>query len=166
MRGQRPFPWWLAVLVAGTVLAGTAAVLAARQVAGGSLAFLAAAVCIVAGLVGLLQHYRSEQTEPEEEEAPRPRINRRASCRIEQPLVDRLARAVKTLAQRAEEAHWSPDWPIYRRHFDEAEQLLAKKDYPAAFREYCRAIPPLTEALGKHRQKEESFQPVWDKVKS
>ena len=34
---------------------------------------------------------------------------------------------------------------------------------PAAFREYCRAMLPLTRALHERRQKEEVFSPVWDK---
>ena len=34
---------------------------------------------------------------------------------------------------------------------------------PDAFREYCRAMLPLTRALHERRQKEEVFQPVWDK---
>ena len=33
-----------------------------------------------------------------------------------------------------------------------------------AFREYCRAMLPLTRALQKMRNKEEVFQPVWDLI--
>jgi protein phosphatase len=164
----RPFPWWLGLLTAGTVLAGIAAVLGARKVKGGDLvAFLAAAACIVAGLVGLLLHYRKEQTQPQEDdETPRPRIHRRASCRIEQSLVDRLAKAVRTLRQRAEERNWGADWSSIRQHDEEAAQFLEKKDLPGAFRAYCLAILPLTQAYSLQRNKEESFQPLWDKAKN
>jgi len=41
--------------------------------------------------------------------------------------------------------------------------LLEKGDVPGAFREYCRAMLPLTRALHERRQKEEVFSPVWDK---
>ena len=63
----------------------------------------------------------------------------------------------------ADEMHWSPDLATYERHHDSAEQLAKGGDFPSAFREYCRAMRPLTAALEKHRSKEESFQPVWDK---
>jgi protein phosphatase len=163
----RSFPWWLASLVGGTVLAGLAAILAARKVKGDLATFLFAAGCIIAGLVGLLLHYRKEQIQPpEEEEVPRPRIHRRASCRVEQPLVDRLARAVRTLRQRAEEHNWAVDWSSVRQYDEEAVRLLEKKDLTDAFRAYCLAMLPLTQAFSQQRNKEESFQPVWDKAKN
>ena len=40
---------------------------------------------------------------------------------------------------------------------------LARSDLPGAFREYCRAMRTITEALQRQRQKEEVFQPIWDK---
>lgn len=39
----------------------------------------------------------------------------------------------------------------------------SRADPTAAFREYCRAMLPLTRALQRLRNKEEAFQPVWDK---
>ena len=103
----------------------------------------------------------------EEEEAvddtPRPRIHRRATCRVEPPLLDRLARAVASLRQRADEKHWEPDWNEYQEHQALAEQAVQAGDLSTAFREFCRAMLPLTRALHKQRHKEEVFQPVWDK---
>ena len=69
------------------------------------------------------------------------------------------------LRQRAEEKGWSPDWSQYNEHSQAAEALLAQDDVPGAFREYCRAMLPLTRALHDRRQKEEVFQPVWDKTR-
>jgi protein phosphatase len=167
-RPRPAFPWWLAALLAGTAVAGGAAVLAKTKQPGALGVFLLAAGLIIAGLVGLLQHYRTEQTQnlKEDDDTPRPRIHRRAACRIEQPLVERLAKAVRTLSQRAEERNWAPDWTSVRQHEEEAAHLLEKKDLPGAFRAYCRAILPLTSAFSKQRNKEESFQPVWDKAKN
>jgi protein phosphatase len=160
-------PWWVHALAAGTLLAVAAAALQyAGLPAAAVLAFLLAAVAIPAGLVGLAQHYQREKNRPvtEEEERPPPRVHRKAACRIEQPLLDKLGRALQALRQRADEKHWEPDWNRYEEHRTTAEALLSRSDIPGAFREYCRAMLPLTQALHKQRHKEESFQPVWDKT--
>ena len=80
-------------------------------------------------------------------------------------MLDRLMKALKTLRQRADEKQWSPDWPQYNQHNQAAEGLLQQNDVQGAFREFCRAMLPLTRALHERRQKEEVFQPVWDKTR-
>ena len=79
-------------------------------------------------------------------------------------MLDKLGRALQALRQRADEKHWEPDWNVYQEHNAAAEDLLQKGDLPGAFREYCRALLPLTRALQKQRNKEEVFQPLWDKI--
>jgi len=159
-------PWWVWTLFLGTLLVAGATNLGAHEIAGAVFFFLLGAVAILAGLVGLGLAYQREKTRQaaEAEELPQPRVHRKASCRIEQPLLDKLARQVQALRQRADEKHWEPDWPQFDEHFTQAEGLLQKKDLPGAFREYCRAMLPLTRALQKQRHKEEVFQPVWDKT--
>jgi protein phosphatase len=159
-------PWWVGALGAGTVLAVAAAALQYADLPGAVLAFLVAAVAIPAGLIGLALHYHREKNRPvsEDEERPPPRVYRKAACRIGQPLLDRLGRALQALRQQADEKHWEPDWNRYEEHRTTAEALLQRGDIPGAFREYCRAMLPLTQALHKQRHKEESFQPVWDKT--
>ena len=157
--------WWLLALAGGALLAFGAAAMHFNSVPGGLFVFLLATVAIVAGLVGLGLHYRKEQKQQTDEEEPSapPRVHRRAACRIEAPLIDRLARAVALLKQRAEDNHWAPDMPVFHEHHDRAKELLEGQDLVGAFREYCRAMLPLSRALGKHRKKEEVFQPIWDK---
>ena len=157
--------WWLLALAGGALLAFGAAAMHFNSVPGGLLVFLLAAVAIVAGLVGLGVRYRKEQkqqTEAEEPSSP-PRVHRRAACRVDLRLIDRLARAVEILKQQAEEKHWEPDMPVYHEHHERAKELLQGQDLIGAFREYCRAMLPLSQALSKHRKKEEVFQPIWDK---
>ena len=127
--------------------------------------FLVATLAILAGLVGLgVDYFREKQRlEGEDEEPAAPRIHRKSPCRVEQPLLDKLARAVEVLRQRADEKRWEPDWNQYQEHAAAAGELQQKGDLPGAFREYCRAMLPLTRALQKLRNKEEAFQPVWDK---
>ena len=51
-----------------------------------------------------------------------------------------------------------------QRHRDLAVSHYKHGALPDTFREYCRALGILTEALLKQRNKEEMFQPVWDKT--
>jgi protein phosphatase len=159
-----PYPWWVPALVGGTLLAVVAAILASGQLPGGVAAFVLAGAAILSGLAGAVLHVLRERQQPEpEEDEPEPRIHRRAVCRIEQPLLERLGRVLDTLRQRVDERHWEADWEEYRKHHDHGDELLRQPDLTAAFREYCLALLPLTQTLARHRNKEESFQPVWDK---
>jgi serine/threonine protein phosphatase PrpC len=166
----RPFwsavPWWPLALLTGTLLAVLAIVLQLHQrSAWAGFTFVLGSAAIMAGLVGLVLHYRRERQQAAvEEETTAPRIHRQTSCRIEPPLLDRLIRAIRTLHQFAVENQWTPDWKSYEESTAAAESLLQKGDLSGAFREYCRALMPLTRALNKHRNKEESFQPLWDRT--
>jgi protein phosphatase len=158
-------PWWAATLLMGTALAGGAATLNYYGLPGDVFTFLLGAVAIVAGLVGLFLHYQQEQRRLlAESDLPPPRIHRRASCRIDPTLVDRLALALTAVHKHAEEKKWEADWKLYEEHRSAAEVLLKQGDLSGAFREFCRAMLPLTRALQKQRGKEETFQPVWDKT--
>ncbi len=159
-------PWWVRTLAVGVLLVVIAFLLAFDGFPGSVFVFLLAAGTVAAGLVGLGLHYRRERQEHQEEEqetASPPRVHRRAACRIEQPLLDRLSRAVRVLKQRAADNHWEPDWSLFEKHYALAEDRARAGDLTEAFREYCRAMLPLSQALGRHRKKEEVFQPIWDK---
>ncbi len=158
-------PWWVLSLLAGTLLAVGAGALVKFEAGLAMIAFTFGALAIGAGLVGLFLHYRREKTRSPDEDRPPARAHRRATCRIERPLLDKLTRQMRALRQRADEKHWEPDWNAYQEHCSAAEALLQNGDVAGAFREYCRAMLPLTRALAQRRQKEESFQPVWDKTR-
>ncbi|HEY7328554.1 MAG TPA: protein phosphatase 2C domain-containing protein [Gemmataceae bacterium] len=159
-------PWWPFALLVGTLLAVTAIVLQAEQKTGSAgFAFLLGSTAIVAGLAGLFLHYhRERQQASHEEEHEELRIHRHTTCRVELPLLDRLIGAIRTLHQHAAEKQWSTDWKSYEECATAAEALLQKGDLVSAFREYCRALMPLTNALNRQRNKEESFQPLWDRT--
>jgi len=168
--GRRPWsalPWWPSALLTGTLLAVLAIVLnAQRWPALAAFIFVLGTATIMAGIAGLFLHYQRERRRAtvEEEGSATPRIHRQTTCRVETALLDRLIRAVRTLHQFAVEKQWAPDWKSYEEHAAAAESLLQTGDLSGAFREYCRALMPLTRALNKQRNKEESFQPVWDKT--
>jgi protein phosphatase len=160
-------PWWALSLIVATGLAIGATILGrAQSYILAILLFIAALAGVIAGMIGLFIHYQDEQNRPEsddDEDRPPPRTHRRRPCKIERPLLDKLVRALRFLRQRADEKHWEPDWNLFQEHQSLADELLAKGDLAAAFREYCRAMLPLTRAQSERRQKEEVFTPVWDK---
>jgi protein phosphatase len=162
------FPAWVASFVAGTLLAVCATYLQKQDWAGLAIGvFILAVTFFVFGVIGVILHLGREQNHPTNEDADRPpaRTHRRRPCKIERPLLDKLMRALKTLRQRADENNWAPDWNAYQEHLADADVLLGQNDVSGAFREYCRAMLPLTRALHDRRQKEEVFQPVWDKTR-
>jgi protein phosphatase len=156
--------WWLVALILGTLLAAGSVLLALDRDPASVPGFVLAGLVILVGMVGLVvQYIRDQRSAAEEPEAPEPKVYSRSPCRVERPLLEKLAKAELALKQRAGDQHWEPDWALYQKHHDLAESLLGRGDVPGAFREYCRAMRTLTEALQKQRNKEESFMPVWDK---
>jgi protein phosphatase len=167
-RWRSPVPWWAAALLAGTLLAVAAVYLVMTQMQPlAILPFVLAAVSIVAGVIGLVVHYQNEQTRvPGDEDRPPPRIHRSCACRVERPLLEKLVRALRALRQRADERQWQPDWNLFQEHNAAADELLAKGDVPAAFREFCRAMLPLTRSFAEHRQGKDDGEPsVWEKTR-
>jgi len=160
-------PWWAATLAVGCLCAVLAAVLIAQTWTGLAAPLLLIAVaCVIAGSFGLWQHYQREaNTTDEEEERPPAKPHRKRPCKIEKPLLERLKKALHTLQQMANEKGWQPDWTLVHESQEEAARLEAASDIPGAFREYCRAMLPLTRAMHERRRKEEVFRPVWDKTR-
>jgi len=163
-RGKR-LPWPVGVLFLGVVLAAAAVGLTAAKKDGGEFVFILAVITIVAGIVGLVFHHRREKTRSAgEEHRPRTKVYRHSACCVERPILDRMIKLEAAVAQRAREQRWQLEWAAQQRHHNQAAKLLAEGDLPAAFRESCRALRPLTQALAERRNKEESFQPHWDKT--
>jgi serine/threonine protein phosphatase PrpC len=158
-------PWWVWSFLAGILLPVCSTILLTAGCGGlGITGLILGLAAFAAGIVGLVLHYQAQKKREAEDEArPPAKAHRRRSCKIERPLLDKLVRALKTLRQRADENRWEPDWNLFQEHHTAADELFARGDIPSAFREYCRAMLPLTRALHERRQKEEVFQPVWDK---
>jgi protein phosphatase len=164
-----PLPGWLLSLFVGTILTVGAVVLRAKNYPGGLVAFLVGLPAVLTGLVGLGLHYQRERARlarERENAVDPPRIHRKAPCRIEPPLLEKLAAAVESLRQQAHEKQWEADWDQSTAHQVQAVDLRQHGDLPGAFREYCLALLPLTAAMNRYRQKEEVFLPIWDKMDS
>jgi hypothetical protein len=76
-----------------------------------------------------------------------------------------VVEAEKILSQQIRDNRWEVDWEANQAHRQLGEKALYEKDLTGAFREYCRALLPLTDTLERYRNKEEIFQPLWDRVK-
>jgi protein phosphatase len=170
----RRFSWTIALLVVGLILAAVAVNLASDSFyrpASGRMAasvvfFVLAIGSISAGLVGLAVHYaRQRPSSSSNDQDSGLHVYRQAECHVDQPLVDRLMEAEKILAQQIRDNNWEVDWETNEAQRQLAEQALKAKDLTGAFRGYCRALLPLTDTLERYRNKEELFQPLWDKVK-
>lgn len=158
-------PWWLLCLFGGAILASSAVLMKAYDLPGVLFVFLLAICTIGPGIVGLVrQLFQDRETETMEEEEPgEPRIYRSVSCVLETPLLDKLARTTEALRQRAVEKELEINSEKFEQLYSEARKLRESGDVAGAFREYCRAMSVLTEAMQRQRGKEEVFQPLWDK---
>lgn len=157
-------PWWLGSLLGGIILALGAVTLSIYRVGGELFAFLLASAAIAAGLIGLWRQHASEQRRNEQEaDQPKPKVYRRADCKAELPLVQKVAANAAALRDWVKEQAWPFDGAAFEEHVRKARSSHDQADFAGAFRDYCRAMRVLTEVLAKQRAKGESFRPIWDK---
>jgi serine/threonine protein phosphatase PrpC len=163
-RGLR-VPWWLLTLLGGTVLAICALWMQAEQVPAALIVFVLAMAAILAGVAGLGLHLLRERNgrEPEDEEGSPPRVYRKFPCAINTTLLEKSVRALQALREEVNGRNWQINWNHSHEHEQTAEARSQAGDLSTAFREYCRAMLPMTQALHKNRQKEDSFQHIWEK---
>jgi protein phosphatase len=163
-RPRRSLPWPLTTLAAGIAFAVIAVMLITSGVPGGKHVFVLATAAIGAGLFGLGLHGPRENR-PAEPEAPPPQLHvyRSSRCKIEQPLLDKLVKAEAQLEQRLPEIAGEDAGREFHEFRSRGDKALTDVDLATAFREHCRAMHVLLRASNAHRQKEEVFQPVWDK---
>jgi protein phosphatase len=163
-RWLRVIPWPLYVLFLGAALAALPVYLTINGMPGVVPAIVIAFAVIMTGLVGLSLHLRRERRRAAEEaEHPPPQIHRQTPCAIERSLLEKLRKAEQALKDHIAERQWDADWATHEKYRALAEQHLVKNDLPAAFREACRAMQVLLGVFQRQRNREEMFQPLWDK---
>jgi len=162
-------PWPLWILLVGVLLAAGAFALIFSKRPEAMYVFVLAVVVILAG-IGCLGVYHVQEKKRREkaipEYRPRTKVYREAECRIDTTLVAKLTKAQEVLVKRARDQQWEVDWKKHQKHSEESQRLLAAGDFPGAFRDICRAMQPLTQALRKYRHKEEAFNPHWEKTET
>jgi serine/threonine protein phosphatase PrpC len=160
-------PWALLSLLFGILLAIGAIYLAYENMGGEIPVFLLSAACLLAGMIGLMVHTAKEtkKTEAQAENDSRPlRVYRQTSCVIDQPLIQSLRQTLTSLETRLRDVSWELDWDRYHKLFNRGQELSDRNQFPDSYREYCRAMILLLDAVGFHRNKEEVFRPHWDRA--
>jgi protein phosphatase len=170
-------PWPLVALFLGLVLAAGAGWLMLDRRAGGAPAtvlgaatfpvFILGAAAIIAGLIGLVAQALREKRDANQQDDAAPRklqVYSQSPCSVDGTLLDKLVRAITSLRQHIADKQWEADYAACDAHQAQAAKSLAEGNLLTAFREYCRSMRPLTEALQRQRNKEEVFQPVWDRA--
>ncbi len=161
--------WPLILLFLGISLAMVAIYLKAFERPGDLPTFVLAALTLFSGVAGLMFQSARESNEPpppEEQEPLAPRVYRETACGIELPVVERLVHAVETLEERIKEKNWEMNRDTCHDHREKGRRLQRQGDLRGAFREDCRAMLMLMDAVSKQRNKEESFKPLWDKARN
>lgn len=162
----KKLPWPYVLMGLGIGLSFMALHLYSMDMRGDILTLSAGALAFIAGLAWLMvqQAREAKVTAATEAEGPvAPRVYRETACGIELPVVLRLVQAVETLEERIKEKNWQVSRDACQTHRDRGRQLQKQGDLFGAFREDCRAMLLLMEAISKQRNKEESFKPLWDK---
>jgi protein phosphatase len=163
-------PWPLLILLMGVGLAGYAVsqLVNEPQSSAGKTTFIWAAIVLVVGLVALvanhfLDKYRRATAKPVYR--ARTKVYREADCRISRKMLEELKEMEESLTKQSQENKWEIDWDTHKKHNQICEQQLGENRFGAAYREKCRALKPLFDALDRSRNKEEAFQPNWEKKK-
>lgn len=159
------FPWPIIPLFIGISLALVAIFLTYREMPGELQIFGLAAFSLIVGLFGLMFQNVREGRGAKKKGANLPlQVYRRFPCTVDKVMVDKLAHGVVNLEDRLAEKNWHSNTQASRRHADQGKRLLQEGELAGAFREQCRALLVLMEALDAQRNKEETFKPLWDRA--
>src|SRR5262249_14682214 len=136
----------------------------ATDTAGELFAFVFSGLLLISGLIGLVLQMFRDRYCPAPSAKRRLHVYRQIPCSIDQSLVERLDQALQTLRLRVAENHWEFDNATFDDHDSRARAATEKSDWMESFREKCRAMMILMDAVQQHRNKEEAFKPLWDKA--
>jgi hypothetical protein len=157
-------PWAFILLALGIVLAGIAFVLAALSHTESIFAFIFAGLALLGGIVTLmLQHIRETRRVPERPEERVLRVYRKTPCPLDAAIYERLVESSNTLEQEIKGKNWEYDATAYQVKLNLAAAEAKQNRYREAFREQCRAMLVLMEAVHLYRGKNEDFKPLWDR---
>lgn len=124
---------------------------------------VAAFVAILMGFIGLTRLPRSEPKSTPQRRR-KPKVYKGVSCAVTQPMLAHLIKAATSLKAEVRQKNWETDWDTYRAHEQQAEVYRGQNDLPAAYREYCLAVRPLTDSFHRYHHREEVFQPLWERA--
>lgn len=156
-------PWGLILIGSGILLAIVAIVLIVmNNMDGATVAFIFAAVSLLGGTLAMLvQGFRETRiTDPPPEERPL-RVYRQTPCPADAAMYDKLVQSAKTLEDMIKGRNWEYDARAYHERLKQATQHFKHQKMREAFREQCRAMLVLMEAVHRYRGRNEDFNPIW-----
>jgi protein phosphatase len=116
---------------------------------------------LVVGFIGLYKSYQEDQRRLPDDEPGPPQVHRRTACRIDAALLQKIMQTGANLQELAKEKNWPINWARHEKLLQAATTHAQKGDLVAAFREQCRAMGLLFEAVRNYRDKGEAFKPNW-----
>jgi hypothetical protein len=160
-------PWAFTMLALGILLAGIAIALAALGHSQSIFAFIFAGLALLGGILTLmLQHIRETRKISNEPEERILQVYRQTPCPADIAIYERLVQSAKTLEDDIKEKQWEYDTKAYQEKLKLAAAHFKHNRYREAFREQCRAMLVLMEAVHLYRGKNEDFKPLWDRPAS
>jgi serine/threonine protein phosphatase PrpC len=157
-------PWAFLLLGMGVLLAVLAVALTYVQAPYGVPVFIGAGLALFGGLVGLMvTNFRETRPRAAAPQARPVVVYRHTACAIDSALLQKLAGATKSLEANIHEKGWALDTGSYRAHGETAQLATQQGHLREAFAEQCRALMALMDVVHRHRTREESFKPIWDK---
>lgn len=157
-------PWGFMLLALGIFMALVAIVLhvALEMSVSALVVFIVAALALLTGLVGLMvQNFRETQAVTNEPEERPLQVYRQTPCPLDFATFEKLLQSAKTLEDGIKEKSWEYDARSYDEKLKTAQALAKQNRYRDAFREQCRAMLVLMDAVHRYRGKNEDFKPLW-----
>ncbi len=155
-------PWAFMMLALGILLGIVAIVLLAVEAPGSIWAFIVAGFSLLGGIVALMAQSFWENRKPAEKPAERPlQVYRQTPCPLDAATYERLVESAKGLEDSIKEKQWEYDARGYQEKLRLATAHFKHQRFREAFREQCRAMLVLMEAVHRYRGKNEDFKPMW-----
>jgi PPM family protein phosphatase len=163
---NRRVPWSYTLLGLGIAFVVGAVLLRVNDLLWQPL-FAAAALLIVAGIVGLVLHIQkgpgsTDDTIGGGADGEDLNVYKGYSFEVGSTLLNRMGQLEEMLKTELKGRDAAIDWPAYQRLADEAVGRGAKAEYVSAFRARCLAVQQLATVYNRDRSKEEEFKPNWD----
>jgi protein phosphatase len=153
----RMIPWPFTTLGIGLISAAAAALLTINEHRTlGFALFPVAAVFVLVGFLGLFLF--SNQEKKRLAAIPingKPRFYRRSPCKVEPSLVQRIHKVLTGIEKHLKEKNWEVNWDAYLVMVGRGDEASERHDQAEAFRQYCRAMSLLAEAVQRHRARGE-----------
>ena len=120
------------------------------------------ALALLTGIVGVMfQNIRETQTVSNEPEERPLQVYRQTPCPLDAVTFEKLVVSAKTLEDGIKEKSWEYDARAYDEKLKSAQALAKQNRYRDAFREQCRSMLVLMDAVHRYRGKNEDFKPLW-----